>query len=82
MPDDDGNPFAGKSKDSPNADSTDARGEAAGGGDVRINVRVDPDLHERFKARAEREGRPLSWVIRRFMEHYAGGGDVPPPPDV
>ena len=58
-----------------------ARSQASGDDDVRVNVRVDPGLHERFKARADREGRPLSWVIRRFMEHYADGGDVPPPPN-
>lgn len=81
MPDD-SNPFAGKSKDTPHADDADARNEASNEEkEVRINVRVPASLHERFKARAEREGRPLSWVIRRFMKHYASGGDVPPPPD-
>lgn len=49
--------------------------------DVRVNVRVPPDLHEQFKQRAEREGRPISWLIRRFMKHYATGGEVPAPPD-
>jgi predicted DNA binding CopG/RHH family protein len=48
---------------------------------VRVNVRVSPSLHERFKQRAQHEGRPISWLIRRFMEHYASGGDVPPPPE-
>jgi predicted DNA binding CopG/RHH family protein len=58
----------------------DAR-KGASGENVRVNVRVPPDLHERFKQRAEREGRPISWLVRRFMEHYAAGGDVPPPPE-
>jgi len=55
--------------------------KGADGEDVRVNVRVPPSLHERFKQRAKREGRPISWLIRRFMEHYAAGGDVPPPPE-
>lgn len=72
-----------QSKQDTNAEEgiTDARKGAAGSDDVRVNVRVSPVLHERFKQRAQREGRPLSWLIRRFMEHYAAGGDVPPPPE-
>ena len=71
-----------QSKQDTNAEEgiTDAR-KGATGEDVRVNVRVSPTLHERFKQRAQREGRPLSWLIRRFMEHYAAGGDVPPPPE-
>ena len=55
--------------------------KGAEGEDVRVNVRVSPSLHERFKQRAQHEGRPISWLIRRFMEHYASGGDVPSPPE-
>jgi predicted DNA binding CopG/RHH family protein len=71
-----------QSKQDTNAEAgeTDAR-KGATGEDVRVNVRVSPTLHERFKQRAQREGRPLSWLIRRFMEHYAAGGNVPPPPE-
>lgn len=59
---------------------SDAR-KGVSGEDVRVNVRVPPDLHERFKQRAEREGRPISWLIRRFMEHYAAGGETPNLPE-
>lgn len=72
-----------QSKQDTNAEEgkADARKGAAGSEDVRVNVRVSPVLHAQFKQRAQREGRPLSWLIRRFMEHYAAGGDVPPPPE-
>lgn len=35
---------------------------------------IDPDLWVDVKARAEKEGHPLRWVILRLLAHYASKG--------
>ena len=42
----------------------------------RIAVRVPSDVHRRVVARASREGRSLSEVVRELLEGYAGGAGV------
>ncbi|MEK6721363.1 MAG: ribbon-helix-helix protein, CopG family [Chloroflexota bacterium] len=39
----------------------------------RIAVRVPSDVHRRVVARATREGRSISEVVRDLLERYAGG---------
>jgi hypothetical protein len=39
----------------------------------RIAVRVPGDIHRRVVARATREGRSISAVVRELLEGYAGG---------
>ena len=36
----------------------------------QIGVRLSPDLNQRLKARAEREGKKPSQVVREALEHY------------
>ena len=43
----------------------------------RIAVRVPRDVHRRVVARATREGRSISEVVRDLLEGYAGGPPVP-----
>ena len=45
----------------------------------RIAVRVPGDVHRRVVARAAREGRSLSAVVRELLEGYAGGAGVRKP---
>lgn len=42
----------------------------------RIAVRVPEDLHRRAVARATKEGRSISEVVRDLLEGYAGGATV------
>jgi hypothetical protein len=35
---------------------------------------IDPDLWEKVKARAEKEGHPLRWVILRLLGRYVAKG--------
>ena len=43
----------------------------------RIAVRVPRDVHRRVVARAAREGRSISEVVRDLLEGYAGEAAVP-----
>jgi predicted HicB family RNase H-like nuclease len=43
----------------------------------RIAVRVPSDVHRRVVARATREGRSISEVVRDLLEGYAGGPATP-----
>jgi len=43
----------------------------------RIAVRVPGDVHRRVVARATREGRSISEVVRELLEGYAGGPAAP-----
>lgn len=45
----------------------------------RIAVRVPSDVHRRIVARAAREGRTISEVVRDLLEGYAGGAAAPKP---
>lgn len=36
----------------------------------RLNVRVPKPLYERFKAKAESEGRSMTWLILRYIREY------------
>ncbi len=36
----------------------------------QIGIRLSPDLNERLKARAERENKRASEVVRDALEHY------------
>ena len=36
--------------------------------------KIDPDLWERVKAQATKEGRPLRWVLLRLLAVYAVKG--------
>lgn len=42
---------------------------------VRTNVDVAKSTYEAFRRRCEREGRPMTAVLRRFIEEYAAGRD-------
>ncbi len=46
-------------------------GDTAGGHSPRIEARVPEALHRRVSARAAREGRTVSQVVRRLLEEYA-----------
>lgn len=35
-----------------------------------LGVRVSPELHQRVQARAGREGKPASEIVREALEHY------------
>jgi predicted HicB family RNase H-like nuclease len=43
----------------------------------RIAVRVPSDVHRRVVARAAREGRSISEVVRDLLEAYAGEAAAP-----
>jgi predicted HicB family RNase H-like nuclease len=43
----------------------------------RIAVRVPTDVHRRVVARATKEGRSISEVVRDLLEGYAGGAAAP-----
>ena len=43
----------------------------------RIAVRVPSDVHRRVVARATKEGRSISEVVRDLLEGYAGGAATP-----
>lgn len=43
----------------------------------RIAVRVPSDVHRRVVARAAREGRSISEVVRDLLEGYASGTAAP-----
>jgi predicted HicB family RNase H-like nuclease len=43
----------------------------------RIAVRVPGDVHKRVMARAAREGRSISEVVRDLLEAYAGEAPAP-----
>lgn len=45
----------------------------------RIAVRVPGDVHRRVVARATREGRSISEVVRELLEGYAAGAASPKP---
>ena len=45
--------------------------QTAGGHSPRIEARVPEALHRRVSARAEREGRTVSSVVRALLEDYA-----------
>jgi hypothetical protein len=36
--------------------------------------KIDPELWERVKAQATKEGRPLRWLLLRLLELYATVG--------
>jgi hypothetical protein len=40
---------------------------------------IDPELWKRVKARAERDGHALRWIILRLLEDYADHGLVNTP---
>lgn len=40
---------------------------------------VDDDLWDKFRARAEREGRALKWLLLELVRYYAKYG-MPQPP--
>ena len=44
---------------------------AAGGRSPRVEARVPETLHRRVAARAAREGKSLSAVVRQLLEEYA-----------
>jgi hypothetical protein len=42
---------------------------------VRTNVDVPRSTYEAFRQRCKREGRPMTTVLRRFIEEYAAERD-------
>jgi predicted transcriptional regulator len=43
----------------------------------QINVRLDQTLLDRLHGQADREERPISWVIRRAILDYCDRADQP-----
>jgi hypothetical protein len=55
-------------------EGTDEAVDAALGGDeedkTRLNVRVPAPLYERFRDKAESEGRTMTWYVLRWIREY------------
>lgn len=61
-----------KAADNPNADEM--LGAATGEPDTkRLNVNVPAPLYARFKDKAGREGRMLTWLVNQWIEEYVEG---------
>lgn len=51
-------------------DAVDAALGADEGETTRLNVRVPTPLYERFKDKAQSEGRTMTWLVLRFIRDY------------
>lgn len=61
--------------DSQPSGTDDAKRAARGDDDEkRLNVRVPADLYDAFQSQCDDEGRSMTWVVTRFLEHYAEQG--------
>jgi len=47
------------------------------GSSPRLNIRTTPALAERLRARAEREGKSVSDLVREALEQYVEHGRTP-----
>lgn len=65
----------------PRKPKTPAPEESKGDRAARSMVAVPPDLHEQLKKLADRNGRPISWELRRILKRELEQEGLWPPPD-
>jgi hypothetical protein len=66
-----------ETKTETNADTTAAsRGVLLEGEEVKFNARVPENLRDAFSEICEKEGRSMSWVIRRWMLRAVEDGET------
>lgn len=66
-----------ESKKNTNADASAAsRGALQEGEEIKFNARVPANLRDAFQEVCEREGRSMSWVVRRWMLQAVEEGET------